>query len=406
VTSQQHDQPVGYGVDQIVEREDFLPRDGRYGLLTNDAAVTASDPTLRSREALLKAGFNLVRLFSPEHGIAATAADGAAVSHGFDPLTNLEVVSLYGDSNRPAREMLSDLDGMLVDLPDVGTRYYTFIWTMSYVLEVCAELGIPLWILDRPNPIGGDLTAAEGPLLDEANSASFSGRFAIPIRHSLTMGELAQHWNAERQLNATLRVVPAYGWRRADHHPTTGLPFVPPSPAIPNYTSAMLYPGTCLFEATNLSVGRGTAEPFQQIGAPWLDQARLQASFMAHGLPGVASEPVRFTPSVDPHRGRPCKGIRLRITDPLALRPVTMGLSLLYSVIEESDGAFRWSRYPTSVNPQGEDHFARLIGRQDIAGVLEAQQEDIASRIQEWTSVPEWAGRVAAHLCYQQNSYN
>ena len=267
---------MGYGIDQIVQGACELPRLGRYGLLTNDAAVTASDSTMRSREALLRAGINLVRLFSPEHGLSAAEPDGAPVPHGRDLLTELEVISLYGRQTGPTPSTLSDLDGMLIDLPDIGTRSYTFIWTMSVMLEACAEAKLPLWILDRPNPIGGDLGMAEGPLLDEASCSSFLGRFAIPIRHSLTMGELARLWNYERGLKAELCIIPATGWRRTDHHPQTGLPFAPPSPGIPSYISALLYPALCFFEATNLSVGRGTTIPFQQIGAPWLDVARLQ----------------------------------------------------------------------------------------------------------------------------------
>lgn len=162
----------------------------------------------------------------------------------------------------------------------------------------------------------------------------------------------------------------------------------------------MLYPGTCLFEATNMSVGRGTAYPFQQIGAPWLDEARLQESFTVHGLPGLASEPVCFTPSIGPHGGCPCKGIKLKIRDPSTIRPVAMGLILLALVIKQSRGAFQWSHYPTAVNPIGENHFERLIGRKDIASVLEAQEKCLAQTIQSWTAVPGWTKRVEAHLCY------
>ena len=400
MTPRQKGRSVGFGVDQIVENRFRLPQDGRFGLLTNDAALTASDPALRSRVALQRARINLVRLFSPEHGMTADVADGAPVPHGYDSYTDLKVVSLYGDNIRPTRDMLSGLDGMLVDLPDIGTRYYTYIWTMSHVLKVCAEVDLPLWILDRPNPIGGDLSVAEGPLLDESRCDSLVGRFAIPIRHCLTIGELARLWNCEYGWNAKLDVVPAYDWKRSDHHPSTKLRFVSTSPAIPTYDSALLYPGTCLFEATNISVGRGTALPFQQVGAPWLDADRLRQRFMELQLPGIMSNTVSFTPQIGPYQGELCKGVQLVITDQFALRPVAMGFSLLNTVITQSREDFEWSRYPTTANPLGEDHFERLIGVKGIADVLSTQRESLATEIRNWTTVPNWTKRAAPHLCY------
>jgi len=400
MTPRQESRSVGFGVDQIVENRFRLPQDGRFGLLTNDAAVTAGDPTLQSRVALQRDGINLVRLFSPEHGMTNDVADGAPVPHGYDPDTKLEVVSLYGDEIRPTSGMLADLDGMLVDLPDIGTRYYTYIWTMSHLLEVCAEVDLPLWVLDRPNPIGGDLRSAEGPLFDESRCDSLVGRFAIPVRHCLTMGELARLWDREYGWNAKIEIVPAYGWKRSDHQPSTKLSFVPTSPAIPTYDSALLYPGTCLFEATNISIGRGTALPFQQIGAPWLDAARLRQRFMELQLPGIVSNTVSFTPRIGPYQGELCKGVQILITDHLALRPVAMGFFLLHMVITQSRGDFEWTRYPTTANPLGENHLERLVGVKGIAELLSTQRENIANEIRVWTTAPNWTKRVTPHLCY------
>jgi len=394
-------EPFGYGVDRLVRGQAALPPAGlRFGLLTNDAARTADDPGALSRQALQRAGVRLTRLFSPEHGVSAAAADGVPVPDGFDPITQLPVVSLYSDRTRPTPAMLGDLDGVLIDLPDVGARFYTFIWTMSQMLEVCGEVGLPVWVLDRPNPIGGDLAAAEGPMLDATCCASFLGRYPMPIRHSLTIGELAGLWNEEQGLRAKLHVVPAVGWNRADHHPATGVPFTPTSPSMPRYASAMFYPGVCLFEATNVSVGRGTEHPFEQIGAPWLDADRLHAAFAALGLTGVESEPVAFTPSIHPHRGERCRGIRLRLVDPQRLRPVAMGLLLLAEAIKQSRGALQWSRYPTAANPQGDRHLERLVGCGGVAELLERGDPNLPASVQALTAATGWCERVRPHLLY------
>ncbi len=395
--------PFGYGVDQLVRGHARLPAGMRFGLLTNDAATTASAPHGLGRQALLGAGVQLVRLFSPEHGMAGTAADGACVPDGFDPATGLEVVSLYGERMHPELAMFEDLDGVLVDLPDIGARFYTFIWSMSQMLEACGQAGLPVWVLDRPNPIGGDLAAAEGPMLDVDHCASFLGRWAMPIRHSLSIGELARLWNHEQRLNVELHVVAAAGWNRTDHWPATGVPFVPTSPAMASYQSALLYPGLCLFEATNLSVGRGTSRPFEQIGAPWIDPSAMHTALTARPLPGVESERVTFTPSIAPYAGERCHGVRLKLIDPERFRPVAAGLWLLAWTIRHSQDCFEWTRYPTAANPTGDRHIALLLGRRDIAGLLADPATPLLSTIQSATAVPEWRGRVEPHLVYPKS---
>lgn len=398
----------GYGVDRLlrgqrVGSDGSWPGNLRLGLLTSDAATTADAPHGPGRWALLSAGVPLVRLFSPEHGLTASAPDGAHVPDGLDPVTGLKVFSLYGQRMRPEPAMLEDLDGVLVDLPDIGARFYTFIWSMSHMLQACGEVGLPVWILDRPNPIGGALEAAEGPMLDVDTCASFLGRWAMPIRHSLTVGELARLWNHEQRLEVDLHVVRTTGWNRTDHWPATGAPFVPTSPAMASYPSALLYPGLCLFESTNLSVGRGTSRPFEQIGAPWIDPAAMHAAVTAMQLPGIESQQVTFTPSMAPYAGERCHGVRLKLIDPERLRPVAMGLMLLAWTAQNSQGWFTWARYPTAANPTGERHFDRLLGRRDVAMQLEDPRQPLLQTVAALTAVPEWRDRVEPHLLYPEN---
>lgn len=389
---------VRFGIDQVLGKPDLLK--GRLGLVTNDAARTALDSNLKSRVALQRAGFNLVRLFAPEHGLGVDAADGAAVRDDFDAQTGLPVVSLYGEKLRPPRDTLTDLDAVLFDLPDIGARFYTYIWTLSHVLEACAEAGVPLVVLDRPNPLGGDLAAAEGPILDVARFGSFVGRAPIPIRHSLTVGELALLWNAELKLDAQLHVVPSSGWTRAMLWPDTGLPFIQTSPAIASYEAALLYPGLCLFEATNLSVGRGTLLSFQAIGAPWLKASEVAHAFNKAALTGIRAEATYFLPSLPPHANTSCSAVRLIVAESRDFHPVRAGLHLLAATIAAHRREFHWASYPTAANPSGEDHFERLIGQAGIRENLEASPPDLAELIDSWAAAPGWRKRVTSCLLY------
>lgn len=390
---------IQFGIDRLLASPELVT--GRVGLVTNDAARTARDSELHSRVALQRAGLNLVRLFSPEHGIAASAADGAAVADEVDPLTGLPVVSLYGERMRPPRESLADLDAVLFDIPDIGARFYTYIWTLSHVLEACAEAGVPLIVLDRPNPLSGDLAAAEGPMLDVEKFSSFIGRAAIPIRHSLTVGELAQLWNAEWNLNAKLEVIRCEGWQRAMHWPDTGLPFVQTSPAITNYEAALLYPGICLFEGTNLSVGRGTTLSFQAIGAPWLRAEETAQNFNRLAPAGVTARVYNFRPAISPHAGESCTAVRLVVNDSKKFRPVAAGLLLLATVLELHRDHFQWTKYPTAANPGGEGHFERLIGRRGIREALEQGVAEVRPLVPDWTRATGWGERADAMLLYR-----
>ncbi len=280
---------VQFGVDRFLA-DDRFQRNTRFALVTNNSACTAS--YVPSRLALLSSGFRLVKLFSPEHGLQATGADGHPMSSGTDCLTGLPYTSLYGDQLEPSADALSDIDAVLFDLPDVGCRCYTYLWTLSHVMEACSRHGKPVILLDRPNPISGLLSLAEGPDLDESNCSSFIGRWNIPLRHSCTYAELARLWKATRLRDLDLQVVKAEGWSRHMFYHDGLSSFVPTSPAITGFESCLLYSGLSLLEATNLSEGRGTGLAFRLAGAPWLDaiamtKRNLTASIFPVCLPGL-----------------------------------------------------------------------------------------------------------------------
>lgn len=367
-------------------------------MVTNDAARLAGDSGRRSRVALLDAGVPIVRLFSPEHGLSASGADGAPAPDGTDPITGLPVVSLYGTRLAPPSQSLADLDLLLFDIPDVGARFYTYLWTLSHLMESCASTGIPLAILDRPNPLGGDLACAEGPMLDELSCSSFVGRWSIPVRHSLTLGELALHWRSTRVPNLRLHVVPCAEWQRRESWPSWRLPWVQPSPAIGAFESALLYPGLCLFEGTTLSVGRGTAAPFRRIAAPWLQPAVVAAE--------VRDECVQLstgvvTPAHAPFAGQPCASLEIQVVDARRFRPVAFALSLLAAVIRTHRAHVAWAPYPTAANPTGANHFALLAGRGELASELErAVGAPSSSDLERWTDTATWSADVRASLIY------
>lgn len=412
-----HDRPhtVTFGVERLLSSLSgpLASRSWkRVGLVTNDAARLAGNVNLRSCEALLTAGVPLVRLFGPEHGLHTVAADGATVDDAIDERTGLPVVSLYGDRLRPDPRQLEDLDAVLVDLPDVGVRCYTYAWTLWHVLHACAAHGVPVTVLDRPNPLGGIIGAAEGPVLDLAYR-SFIGEDDIPVRHSLTLGELARLWQREHCPQVELTVIPCDGWQATRCWLSTRVPWVPTSPAMTGYASAVWYPATCWFEATNVSVARGCDAPFTMIGAPWMDGVEVAR---AVSVPGITVLPWTFTPRTGPHAGVPCAGVRLGFADERMpemnettviardYRPVALGLALLMAVSLVHDGAFTWAPYPTVANPSGHDHLARLLGRGDVAATLPALARAAPERrqatIAQWTATDGWAERVAPILLY------
>ncbi|MCR4440263.1 MAG: DUF1343 domain-containing protein [bacterium] len=328
--------PVESGLDVLVASDCSLLKGKRVGVITNHTGI---DRQGRHIADLLHeaAGVTLSKLFAPEHGIRGTAEAGAQIGAEVDAKTGVPILSLYGETKKPTPEMLSDLDVLVFDIQDVGTRFYTYISTMSLAMEAAAEQQIPFVVLDRPNPIGGVIV--EGPVLAPENR-SFVGIHPIALRHGMTVGELARLFNEEGWLaggkKAELTVVRMRNWRRHMLFADTGLPWVKPSPNIVSPTTAQLYPGIGLLEATNVAEGRGTQAPFENIGAPWIDTAKLLQALQPHSFPGLAFASTSFVPvdlpgmATNPkYEGQLCKGLRLRVTRPESLRAVDVGIHLI-----------------------------------------------------------------------------
>ncbi|HEU4382330.1 MAG TPA: DUF1343 domain-containing protein [Anaeromyxobacteraceae bacterium] len=333
------------GLEVLAGRR-FAPLRGlRVGLVCNPTAV---DRRLRHAADLLRAapGVRLTRLFGPEHGVRGDAPYMAAVPDGRDRRTGLPVHSLYGktaESLRPTEAQLDGLDALAFDVQDVGTRFYTYQATMLLCMEAAARAGLRFVVLDRPNPLGGLLL--EGPRL-RPGFESFCGLHDLPVRHGMTVGELALLFRAERELDLELEVVPCRGWRRGMGFAGTGLPWVIPSPNMPTPETALVYPGMCLLEGTNLSEGRGTTRPFHLFGAPWLDPEALVRRLEAERLPGVRFRPASFAPAFDKHAGTRCHGAELFVHDPRRFRPVRTGLACLALARAQAPARFAWRSEP------------------------------------------------------------
>jgi uncharacterized protein YbbC (DUF1343 family)/CubicO group peptidase (beta-lactamase class C family) len=313
---------VQTGVD-VLEAENFASLKGRrVGLITNSTGVDAAGR--RTIDLLYHApGVKLLALFSPEHGIEGRA--DARVASSTDAATGLPVYSLYGDVERPTDRMLEGLDALVFDIQDAGVRFYTYLTTLGYCLEAAAQKGIEFYVLDRPNPINGH--EVEGPVL-EADLRSFVAYYPLPIRHGMTVGELAEMFNSENHLGAKLHVVKMRGWRRTDWYDETGLAWVNPSPNLRNPTEEVLYPGVAMVEGANVSVGRGTDTPFELLGAPWIDSRNLSVYLNARDIQGVRFVPVEFKPLTNPIADRACHGVQIVLIDRQALDPAELGVEI------------------------------------------------------------------------------
>jgi uncharacterized protein YbbC (DUF1343 family) len=347
------------GLDNVTTYQRLF--DGkRIGLVTNHTAYTSDgryivDVFRDMRDVTIAA------LFSPEHGLYGAEGAGKKISSQIHPVYQLPVYSLYGDTRKPTPQMLEDVDVLVFDIQDIGARFYTYIYTMSLAMEAAAEQGKPFVVLDRPNPIDG--VRVEGNIL-QPQFASFVGLYPIAVRHGMTVGELAKMFNEQGWLanavTADLTVVPMCGWRRSMWYDETGLAFRKPSPNIPNLETAAVYPGLCLLEGTNVSEARGTAMPFRQFGAPWIDSETLTARLNRLDLPGMRFEPASFTPAASKYEGRKCHGARIVITDRNLLEPFFSGIQIVNEIYRMYPDALRFNA----------DHFDRLCGTAAIRNAI------------------------------------
>jgi uncharacterized protein YbbC (DUF1343 family)/CubicO group peptidase (beta-lactamase class C family) len=363
------------GID-VLARDNFKQLAGlRIGLVTNQ---TGRDRSGHSTIDVLHKAANvkLVALFSPEHGIRGVADEN--VSDSKDEQTGLPIYSLYGETRRPKPEQLKDLDALVFDIQDIGTRFYTYMSTLGYVMEEAPKANLPVFVLDRPNPIGG--LEVEGPIAD-ADKLSMIAYHRIPVRHGMTIGELAKLFNKERNLGCDLRVIEMTGWRRTMWFDETNLLWVNPSPNMRSLNEATLYPGIGLLETTNVSVGRGTDTPFELVGAPWIDGQQLASYLNARRIAGVRFVPVRFTPTTSVFKGEECSGINIIITDRDRFRPVTSGLEIAVALRKLYPSQWKIDSYLRLLaNADALERLKRGDSAADIQRSWAAQLEDFKKR--------------------------
>ena len=315
----------------------------RVGVVCNPASVDGDLNHIADRLAA-HPGARLTAIFGPQHGFRSDVQENMIESgHARDDARRVPVYSLYSETREPTADMLRDVDLLVIDLQDVGTRIYTYIYTMANCLVAARKHGVKAIVCDRPNPIGGD--GVEGPML-ERGFESFVGLYPLPMRHGMTIGELARLFNDEFGIGADLEVIPMQGWSRGMYFDATGLPWVLPSPNIPTPDSTVVYPGTVLFEGTNVSEGRGTTRPFELLGAPWLDAEPFAAALNGLGLPGVRFRPAVFEPTFHKHAQTSCGGCQIHVLDRATFRPVETGVALLTAFRASDPDRFRWRDPP------------------------------------------------------------
>jgi uncharacterized protein YbbC (DUF1343 family) len=375
------------GIDVFLQDPE-VNKNSRFAIVTNNAAFTST--RILSRLKLIDNSFNLVKIFSPEHGISVKGADGLYQKDSIDIKTALPIISLYGDRLMPTEEDLKDIDIVLFDIPDVGCRFYTYLWTMTYVMEACAKYNKPLIILDRPNPIGGNLEMAEGPMLDEKTCASFIGRCSIPIRHSCTLGELATYFSKRKIKELNLKIVPVKNWERSQ----VTNDFYPTSPAIQNIKTALVYPGMGLLEGINVNEGRGTDKPFLQFGAPWINAEELKLELKNKKFTGIDLSPCSYVPVDSLYENETCYGLELDVTDANKFHPVDFGVHVISTLCKLFPHAVKERAYITNVNPTGGGHLDKLLGIKN-AFELFRSNASVATNVSEY-----WQEEIANSLLY------
>jgi uncharacterized protein YbbC (DUF1343 family) len=325
------------GLDKLLLENSPELKRKRIGLIINHTSV---DKNLRlSLDILLNRGFTIKAIFAPEHGFRGNAAAGEKVDHQVDKKTGIPVYSLYGDSRSPSSESIKDIDAFIFDIQDIGVRYYTYIYTLAYSIETAAKYGLDYYVLDRPNPISGDVI--EGNIIDSEFN-SFVGKYGLPVRHGMTVGELASYFNQEYNMGCRLTVIKMEGWERDKWFDELGLQWVMPSPNATGIEMAALYPGTCLFEGTNVSEGRGTTRPFEIIGAPWIDAEEWYGKLQEYKLDEVIIRPTHFVPTTSKYAGELCEGIQLHIVDRKRLKPLHVALAMIEVLKLLYPNDFKW----------------------------------------------------------------
>ncbi len=370
---------VSTGLEQLLQHSHPWIKGKRLGLLCNPASVDSRYTHARDRISQQFPG-QLKALYSPQHGFYAEKQDNMIESdHLRDPVSGLPVYSLYGETRIPTPDMLAPVDVLLVDLQDVGTRVYTFIYTLSYCLEAARDCGLPVLILDRPNPING--RQVEGGLL-KPQWTSFVGRYALPMRHGLTIGELARLFSEHFAIGGQCDVVAMQGWKRSMWFRDTGLPWVAPSPNMPTPETAAVYPGQVIWEGTNLSEGRGTALPFEICGAPFLDTARVEAALSAEDLSGAVLRPCIFEPTSGKHAQTPCHGFQIHVTEQERYQPYLTSLKLLQAILKCHTEEFAWKPPPYEYEFEKQP-IDLILGDADLRRRIEAF-EDLTPLAFEW----------------------
>jgi len=377
-----YDGKVATGAD-VLEREQFAPLRGkRVGLITNASGVDSAGKRLIDR-MYKTPGVRLAAIFSPEHGLYGNLDE--KVASGVEPATGLPLFSLYGDVERPTDRMLEGIDVLVFDVQDTGARFYTYATTMAYAMEAVAKKGIGFYVLDRPNPLSGAMV--QGPVMDK-DLKSFVGYFPMPVRHGMTVGELAEMFNVENKIGAKLHVIRMRGYKRGEWYDDTGLQWAVPSPNLRTLTEATLYPGVAMVEGANVSVGRGTETPFELLGAPWIDGTKLAAYLNHRRIQGVSFQPVDFTPNASSYKNQACHGIRIVLIDRQALDSPALG-------IEIADALYRL--YPTEFQI---DKTLEMIGSRRVLKAIN-DGEDPRSIERQWqVSLAEFRKLRARYLLY------
>ena len=372
---------VTIGIDRLLTSERRLVEGRTIGLVSNPASI---NPAFRHSSDLLfdDPDVTLAAIFGPQHGFRADVQDNMIETpHARDARRQVPIFSLYSEVREPTAEMLRGLDALVIDLQDVGTRVYTYIYTMANCMRAAARHGVKVIVCDRPNPVNG--IDIEGHLL-VTSYASFVGQFPIPLRHGMTMGEIARLFNRAFGLNADLEVVPMDGWRREMYFDETSLPWVIPSPNLPTLDSAIVYPGAVLFEGTQLSEGRGTTRPFELIGAPWIDGERFATAMNDRALPGARFRPVFFEPTFQKHARQGCGGSQLHVTDRHAFKPVRTAVEMLDEFRKQDPARFAWREPPYEYEHEkmpidilyGSPALREAVDAGDIASLLASAVRD------------------------------